>query len=424
MAGTISPTPVQTFFDSNGDPLNGGFVYTYAAGTSTPLATYTNVGLTVANANPIVLDSAGRAVIFLSAASYKFEVQNSAAVVQWTQDNISATPTTNPQLDVTGTAGESMTAGDALYLSDGSGALTAGRWYKADSDNAYSSTSANALGMLVADASAGDTISVRMIGRVTGLSGLTAGTLYYISATAGAITSSAPANARPFAVADSTTSVILSEWIPVPDASTTLAGKVSTGTQSFAGAKTFTGAVDCDSTLNVDGQVSLDLAPQFYPGTSSTTYATGSGVLNSNITAVGNVGAGEDDLMTYTVPANVLSANGKAIKVTGSFTVTNNANAKTLKFYWNAVAVLSLPLQASIGTPATAECYIYRTSSGNQRIYGTITHADATGTVPFCNFGNTTGTATDTGTIVLKFTATATTNDDISQKTMLVEVLG
>jgi len=43
------------FFTNNGAPLNAGKIYTYQAGSSTPLATYTsNTGL-VANANPIIL---------------------------------------------------------------------------------------------------------------------------------------------------------------------------------------------------------------------------------------------------------------------------------------------------------------------------------------------------------------------------------
>ena len=48
------------FFDSNGAPLNAGKIYTYQAGSSTPLATYTdNAGL-VANTNPIILGTDGR----------------------------------------------------------------------------------------------------------------------------------------------------------------------------------------------------------------------------------------------------------------------------------------------------------------------------------------------------------------------------
>ena len=50
---------VQSFTDA-GVVLAGGKIYTYTAGTTTPVATYTTSALSVANSNPIVLTSAGR----------------------------------------------------------------------------------------------------------------------------------------------------------------------------------------------------------------------------------------------------------------------------------------------------------------------------------------------------------------------------
>jgi hypothetical protein len=81
------------FFDNNGNPLNGGLIYTYAAGTTTLAATYTSSTGGTANANPIVLDSAGRtpAQIWLTAGlSYKFVLQTSLGVTIKTDDNIFA----------------------------------------------------------------------------------------------------------------------------------------------------------------------------------------------------------------------------------------------------------------------------------------------------------------------------------------------
>jgi len=68
----------------------------YAAGTSTPLATYTDSGGLTPQSNPIVLDSGGYADVWLTTAvGYKFRVRNSAGVVQYTIDNITlgAVPT-------------------------------------------------------------------------------------------------------------------------------------------------------------------------------------------------------------------------------------------------------------------------------------------------------------------------------------------
>lgn len=79
------------FFDDNGNPLTGGKLYTYAAGTSTPLTTYTSSAGSTPNTNPIVLDAAGRVSgeVWLTTASlYKFIVKTSTDVEIGTYDNI------------------------------------------------------------------------------------------------------------------------------------------------------------------------------------------------------------------------------------------------------------------------------------------------------------------------------------------------
>jgi hypothetical protein len=81
--------PRIRFLDSNGAPLAGGKIYTYIAGTTTPQATYTNAGAGTPNANPVVLDSAGYADIWITGA-YKIVVQDSAGNTISTTDNITA----------------------------------------------------------------------------------------------------------------------------------------------------------------------------------------------------------------------------------------------------------------------------------------------------------------------------------------------
>lgn len=89
---SLLPVPKARFFSSNGAPLAGGKVYTYVAGTTTPLATYTTFGGTSANTNPVILDANGEANIWLTGASYKIVLKNSADVTQWTVDNVSGQP--------------------------------------------------------------------------------------------------------------------------------------------------------------------------------------------------------------------------------------------------------------------------------------------------------------------------------------------
>lgn len=85
---SLSPTPKLQFFDANGDPLSGGLLYTYEAGSTTPLASYTDSTGNIANTNPIVLDSRGEANVWLGSAIYKFALYTSVGVLIWTVDNI------------------------------------------------------------------------------------------------------------------------------------------------------------------------------------------------------------------------------------------------------------------------------------------------------------------------------------------------
>ena len=85
---SLAPTPKLQFFDANGAPLVGGKLYTYAAGTTTPLASYTDSTGNTANTNPIILDSRGEANVWLSGAIYKFALYDSTNVLIWTVDNI------------------------------------------------------------------------------------------------------------------------------------------------------------------------------------------------------------------------------------------------------------------------------------------------------------------------------------------------
>lgn len=60
----LLPNGKQTFVDLNGQPFSSGKVYFYIPNTTTPKATWVDPGEAVPNSNPVVLDSAGRAVIY------------------------------------------------------------------------------------------------------------------------------------------------------------------------------------------------------------------------------------------------------------------------------------------------------------------------------------------------------------------------
>jgi len=91
----LSPNPKQQFFGANGEPLVGGKIYTYEAGTTTPVATYVDAAGVSQNTNPIILDSRGMCNIWLlSTTSYKYVVTDANDVLQFTTDNIGVTLTT------------------------------------------------------------------------------------------------------------------------------------------------------------------------------------------------------------------------------------------------------------------------------------------------------------------------------------------
>jgi hypothetical protein len=99
----------QQFFDNNGIPNAGGLIYTYQAGSSTPLSTYTTVNGTIANTNPIVLDAYGRTpseIWMQTGYSYKFIIQTADAVTLQTLDNLypilQTAPTVTPSSVPTG----------------------------------------------------------------------------------------------------------------------------------------------------------------------------------------------------------------------------------------------------------------------------------------------------------------------------------
>ena len=74
-----------------GQPASNCKLYTYTTGSSsTPLATYTDQAGTVANANPIVLDARGEAIVYLLPQQYRYELRDAANALIWTRDNVAA----------------------------------------------------------------------------------------------------------------------------------------------------------------------------------------------------------------------------------------------------------------------------------------------------------------------------------------------
>lgn len=128
MARLGSP-PVMQFYDTSGNLLRAGKVYTYETGASTTeKATYSDFELTVKHRNPVVLDSLGSAVIYLkSDGDYRFVIKDSNDVTLHTIDDVSGI--NNPEklynnIDVNGNSIISSSNGDISITPDGTGSLS------------------------------------------------------------------------------------------------------------------------------------------------------------------------------------------------------------------------------------------------------------------------------------------------------------
>lgn len=120
-----------TFLDSVGLPLVGGKIYTYQAGSTTPLDTYTTVNGNIANPNPIILGTDGRAPdeIWLTYGfSYKFVIKTSADVTIQTLDNLYGILQTAP------TTAPAVPSGCIILWSGASGSIPSG-YYLCDGSN-------------------------------------------------------------------------------------------------------------------------------------------------------------------------------------------------------------------------------------------------------------------------------------------------
>jgi len=119
------------FFTTTGIPLAGGKIYTYQAGSSTPLATYTdNTGAT-ANANPIVLGTDGRPAteIWLTYGyNYKFILKTADDSTIQTYDNLYGI------IGVQASSGATIPAGLISMWSGSIGSIPSG-WYLCDGSN-------------------------------------------------------------------------------------------------------------------------------------------------------------------------------------------------------------------------------------------------------------------------------------------------
>lgn len=154
------------------------------------------------------------------------------------------------------------------------------------------------------------------------------------------------------------------------------------------------------------------------PGTSSNDAAVG-GVLTEITTQTGNVGAGEDDLASYSVPANTLSANGMSLWFEAFGTFANNLNAKRIRVQFTAGSGTTLVFDLGSGNNFSNQYWhlrgrIVRTGAATQKGSAMLTTGvNGGGPGSAAAFTATGLNQTLSGAVTLKVTGEATSNNDV-----------
>lgn len=148
----------------------------------------------------------------------------------------------------------------------------------------------------------------------------------------------------------------------------------------------------------------------------STDFANVLGVVYQNATAVGNVGSGEDDLMSASVAASTLGTNGDSLCFSMTFTTAANANNKTIKVKYGATTLWDSTAVAANDQRVRVRGRITRTGAATQiAVVEVMVSGGYTATVVTSS-----PTETLSGAVTLKATGEATSDNDVQQLSMNV----
>lgn len=142
-------------------------------------------------------------------------------------------------------------------------------------------------------------------------------------------------------------------------------------------------------------------------------------LLLSHYTDAGNVGTGEDDLMSYSIPGGTMSADGDILEFTMTFTFAANANNKQIKLYYGGTQVYASGAQAQNAGTMELVGRVIRTGATSQRISVSV-RSNTTNFPDVAEY--VTAAETLSGAVTIKATGEATSNDDIVQKILTAEI--
>jgi len=327
----VTPTAKAQFIDAAGVPLAGGFLYTYAAGTTTPQATYTDSTGATANSNPIVLDSRGEANIWLGSSTYKFKLTDADNTEIWTVDNISA-PTTSLSPILSGNVViDTNSSGTALTINQaGNGALIKSVDTVTPSTVYFTVTNIGHIG--INTASPGSEIDIAGGGLQISSSGGTARSKVYADATNSYYTAE---GARAAVITANSVNLIYADS----------SGNVGIKNASPAVALDVTGAMNTSGNITGGAAVS-----------STTTLTAGSSL---NVTTSASIGT---TLSVDTIAEKTSSAGVTVNNTLKADTISGKTSANTVTLAGIAITSSQIPAANRLITAATAQASTSGTS--------------------------------------------------------------
>lgn len=175
--------------------------------------------------------------------------------------------------------------------------------------------------------------------------------------------------------------------------------------------------------MNGASAPTLNNAPTLLTGTvvtagTSASNATIVGVLNVNTTSTASSQTAKQTLLSYVLPLNAMSANGKCVRVKAWGTAKATANNKTQTIDFGATSVASTGAVANNNGVWVVSAVVCRTGASAQAAVGEATSATTVALT------NSTPAESTTGNITIAVTSTNVTDTDgTTAKGLIVEYL-
>lgn len=154
------------------------------------------------------------------------------------------------------------------------------------------------------------------------------------------------------------------------------------------------------------------------PVGATTNSAQMGGKLVVDTTSVGNVGVGEDTLITYSMDANTLDLDGSFLEISAWGIVAANANNKEIKLKLGSTVLLTTGAVAANSGNWAITANIIRTAAATQQVIASIV-SDNSLIIDSSTF--TASTEDLTAALSILCTGEATADDDIIQKGLIVK---